>query len=557
MTENDIKGSFLQREGKKEGEVTGQEQTAAPDDQTSLEGPNISELMKGPRMKEAILASIRKGSEFPAMATTAGLLTDLTTSEDASTTELANIILKDYGLTSKILKLVNTVFFIRFGEVTTISRAILLLGCENICNTVVSMSLFDRMLKSESQHLPNLLSKAIYAGVIGQQIAIKVRCNDPEEAFLCSLFYYLGEILTSYYVPNRYLQIKEYCEKEAGPGGLTPAVQDLYREIGKGIAAQWGFPGKVVLCMEKLDKSVMAGRNDLDRLRCVSLIANRIADITERHSDKGKKNEEIEEILSFFGSQYSQLRESIDEIAETSLSNLDKYCQAYGINFRTSSIGERLGEACQEEQAVDREEIIGELLSDFTASMTGTQKAVEETQDPETIFANGLRDITRAMLDNDGMDDIFRIIMETIYRGLRTAGISRTVLLIRNTSKPMFDVRLAMGDSIASLRKWFCVPVSEKEEDIFSISTQRKKDLLIKDSESQSAERLLPPWLTKAFAVPSYVMVLPTVVKGKTIGLLYIEGKREGLVNILPAHLNYITILHGQALLAIQRRSVV
>jgi len=187
--------------------------------------------------------------------------------------------------------------------------------------------------------------------------------------------------------------------------------------------------------------------------------------------------------------------------------------------------------------------------------MQGESRRTEETENPEVIFANGMRDIARALLDDYQLDDIFTIIMETVYRGLRQAGISRTLLLIRNTKKPIMDVRLALGDSTAALRKWFVVPVDREEEDFFNIALHRGKDLLIKDTGAKATRRIIPGWLADSLKAPAFLMVLPIAVKERSIGMIYVEGRREALAAIEPSHLHYLKVLHDQAVLAIRKKS--
>ena len=72
-----------------------------------------------------------------------------------SASQLANTIIKDYALTSKLLKLVNSAFFGHFsGRVTTVSRAVVILGFEQIRTAAASLLLFEHLQnKSQSMEL--------------------------------------------------------------------------------------------------------------------------------------------------------------------------------------------------------------------------------------------------------------------------------------------------------------------------------------------------------------------------------------------------------------------
>jgi HD-like signal output (HDOD) protein len=517
----------------------------------------LSDLIDSGELKEDILKRIDKGNELPIAPATWNTLIRLTASADRSVTDLSNIILGDYGLTSKVLKLVNSVHYMRFGEVTTVSRAILLLGLETIKNMAITMSLFGELQKAQSSYLTGLLTKAIYAALVGQALSTRMSYPNPEEAFLGSLFGFLGEILAAYYAPNRYGEIRTIVKQEndPAPGGMAHRTSWFYRDIGLSVARTWGLPGKMIVCMRPITKSTVSSKADIDRLHCICTIAYNVAEISERESTEEIRKRRIEEHLDFYGHYYEVARTDIDEIRTASAKDVQKYCSAYEIDFQDTPIGEGIYVESEQDRETNSEELIEELQTDFLESMQGETGSVEEAENPEIIFANGMRDIARALLEDYQMDDIFTIIMETVYRGLRPIGIVKIMLLIRNTKKPVMDVRLALGDSTVALRKWFVVPIDQKEEDFFNIALNRQTDLLIKDTSAKAASRLIPGWLADALREPAFLMALPITVKEKSIGMIYIEGRREALPAIQPSHLHYLKVLHDQAVLAIRKKS--
>jgi len=52
---------------------------------------------------------------------------------------------------------------------------------------------------------------------------------------------------------------------------------------------------------------------------------------------------------------------------------------------------------------------------------------------------------------------------------------------------------------------------------------------------------------------PLLLILLPIVVKGRTIGLVYLEGDPQYADSISSAHLNYLRALHNQIMLAIKQ----
>jgi hypothetical protein len=132
-----------------------------------------------------LLASLRKSGEFPAMARTVGLISSLTASEATSSSSLADTILQDYGLTQKVLRLVNTVSYAQYDEVTTITRAVLLMGFERIRGVATSLILFEHLQKqARTGALVDALNMSFYSAILGRNIAESSGIADAEEAFM-------------------------------------------------------------------------------------------------------------------------------------------------------------------------------------------------------------------------------------------------------------------------------------------------------------------------------------------------------------------------------------
>lgn len=79
------------------------------------------------------------------MASTVGQISALTSSKATSTSVLAETVLQDYGLAQKLLRLVNSAAFAQRGRVTTISRAVLLLGFERVRSVATGLILFEHL----------------------------------------------------------------------------------------------------------------------------------------------------------------------------------------------------------------------------------------------------------------------------------------------------------------------------------------------------------------------------------------------------------------------------
>lgn len=78
---------------------------------------------------ELLMSRAKERNDFPAMTRTIDIVKKQTSSaNDTSITELTSTILDDFALTSKLLKLVNSVFYINYqlGEKSALYRALCL-----------------------------------------------------------------------------------------------------------------------------------------------------------------------------------------------------------------------------------------------------------------------------------------------------------------------------------------------------------------------------------------------------------------------------------------------
>src|SRR6185369_10252856 len=81
-----------------------------------------------------LLRRMRHKSDFPALSESVSAINKIANSETASITKLSNSILKDFALTNKILRLVNSAYFrpAGGGNISTVSRAVIVLGFEAV-----------------------------------------------------------------------------------------------------------------------------------------------------------------------------------------------------------------------------------------------------------------------------------------------------------------------------------------------------------------------------------------------------------------------------------------
>ena len=173
---------------------------------------------------------------------------------------------------------------------------------------------------------------------------------------------------------------------------------------------------------------------------------------------------------------------------------------------------------------------------------------------PETVLTQGLHEVTSLLVTEFTLDDVLRVILETIYRAL---GVSRTraFFLLKDATLPKARFRFGMGQSAADLRTWLEIPL-KGTQDLFVLALNQARDLVIKDLGAPDLAPLIPDWYRPTTQERRYAVLLPLVVNQKSVGLFYIDGDEAGARLLTPTVLNNLKVLRSQAVLAIHQSTL-
>ena len=260
----------------------------------------LPETGSGHGTLDFLLRRLRQKSDFPALTEQVVRIQRMANSESESLNTLADEILKDVALTQKLLRLVNTAHFRRNSHgVSTISRAVALVGLAGIRNLALSLVLVEHMKdKAHAQRLKEEFLRSLLAGQLAHALGPSAR--DSEEAFLGAMLYNLGKLLTEFYFPEEALAIRDQLRLTASAAGAAGDVAvesrlhpDVaadraaskvlglgFEALGVGVARHWGLPDTLLRCMRRPETTspplpMAAGP---ERLRWLAVAANELSD---------------------------------------------------------------------------------------------------------------------------------------------------------------------------------------------------------------------------------------------------------------------------------------
>lgn len=163
--------------------------------------------------------------------------------DSASADDVAKVLTSDQALAGKVLKLVNSSFYGVPKEVTTISRAVVILGFTGIRNLALGFGSVETLKKLDNGvDMTDFWGHALANGAACQALVpFMNRRVDPEEAFIAGLMHDIGAYVLINAVPDIYQPILadhsgDRLAREAEEIGLTHA------QVGQGLLQFWQLP---------------------------------------------------------------------------------------------------------------------------------------------------------------------------------------------------------------------------------------------------------------------------------------------------------------------------
>jgi eukaryotic-like serine/threonine-protein kinase len=286
-----------------------------------------------------LLRRMQRKEDFPSISRVLVDINRLTNrGKSASAEKLANVILRDYALTNKILKIVNSAFYARAGgEVTSISRAIVVLGFDRVRATANSLAYFSKLQgTSANALLRDSMIMSFLAGLIARHLAQRARLRNAEEAFICGLFQNLGENLAIYYFPEDYSEIKELIDAELED--KTAASQRVlgvsFAEIGAEVAKIWHLPEAIIAAIRA--PIALGEGNPHIAITERAAFANELCALVNLKAIEGQ-DAALERLLGRYGMALDLSREYVFKLLAAGLEKLEQNAQILEFDCASSA----------------------------------------------------------------------------------------------------------------------------------------------------------------------------------------------------------------------------
>ncbi|HEX5311939.1 HDOD domain-containing protein [Aquabacterium sp.] len=516
---------------------------------------------------EYLLRRMRFKSDFPALSTSIARVQALSESDTENLQTLCDEILQDVALTQKLLRVVNTAHFRRAGtdQISTISRAVALIGVAGVRNMALSLMLLDHMPdKGHAHQLKVEFLRSVMAGTLAAELSRSSK--EAEQVYIGALFRNLGRLLVAFYLPEDAEQIRvqmEDAELAGKPLDARQASEQVlgmsYDALGQAVGGKWGLPDALLTCMAEPDGAVpsvsLAARPD--RVVWLASLANEGA-LTMLQTDPADLGGELEKLTAQYARALDLAPHALQDAAGRARKRMTEMTDALNLSVPAHSPAERLLEtfyvdAPNADQAGPDPADLG-LDSQSAVLSQHVPELAEQT--PSDILAAGIQDITNTLVEQFRLNDVLQMILETMLRAL---DCRRVVFCLKDPKSGALLGRIGMGEGADAVKAVFKVPVDRvqlAQADLFAAVCLKNLDTLIADASKPAVVSRLPEWFKDHVQAPTFLL-LPMVVKrgGQDIvlGLIYADKGLAGSLKIDERELSLLRTLRNQAVMAFKQ----
>ncbi|MBI4617591.1 MAG: HDOD domain-containing protein [Planctomycetes bacterium] len=163
---------------------------------------------------------------------------------------IAEVVCADLALSGRLLKLVNSSIYGFPREISTITRAIVVLGFDALRQLVLAACAVDLFPPAPAARLDlgAFWEHSLSTGLLAKSIAVYRRDEEAEEAFVGGLLHDVGKLVLARHEPGRY---GEVVERHASRG-TTLAQEEReafgadHAQVGGFLLERWRLPPRLV-----------------------------------------------------------------------------------------------------------------------------------------------------------------------------------------------------------------------------------------------------------------------------------------------------------------------
>ena len=199
------------------------------------------------------------------------------TTEAPDIDEVIKLVESDQAIVMKILKIVNSSYFGIQNHISSIQKAVVMLGFSEISCVLLGVTISESLLKpfrKKSARKQEFLWKhSLACAVCAEMIAKQIYPSFKNEAFIAGLLHDVGKLIIDETLPKMFDQVMDDCSEQGTP--WLEAEQSIigidHSTVGKWLAEKWNL-GPLLAQAIWLHHHPLSTINDLDFIKHKELI---------------------------------------------------------------------------------------------------------------------------------------------------------------------------------------------------------------------------------------------------------------------------------------------
>lgn len=469
----------------------------------------------------ARVAALDEKPDFPAFSQQIEETIRVLGEEEVSAQRLAELVLRNYSLTLKVLRAANSFTFNRAGvPIFSVAQAIFRLGIERIRALVGGLLYFEHF-NARTGPVKELVLLSLVSANHAAGAAAKVGAA-PEEAYLAGMLRNVGEVLLACYFPDDHQRIvasavqvqksaAEVCERELGFS---------FEDLGRAMVTRWGMPASVsaTITTELPDTPRTA-----PRLLVLTALGHGLTTALYR-GDARDARARLSLLVQKLGLPLGLSLEAVKEIADNAAAEARRTFTRLNVRSKELAILDRskaaFAPAAEPPGAPAAGGASGPLPAERAADAppSGAIDAASAAGMPPSQLFQQLTNEVDHMLETRAGSDLHAVLLMVLEAVQRGGNFDRVLFALVTPDKQHVQGRLAIGSRSEPLRDLFSFPLSLRGGPI-GVALARQQELVLRgDWELRPEEATL-----LAHFGARLIGVLPLIVSGVLVGCLYFD----------------------------------
>ena len=259
-------------------------------------------------------------SKLPTFSPTVNKVLEICNNPNVPLQDLSKVISMDPVLLGKVLNLVNSAYYGMSNEISSIVRAITMLGTNTVKNLVLSTAVIESILNKKNfktLNMENFWLHSLSVGVTSKLLAREQKnTKNIEDYFVSGLLHDIGKILLNTRFSEEYEHVLKISNIENKPLVIVERQYFLidHALVGKLIAKSWNLSQEIIDTIS-FHHNLLTYKGDNKNIIYTVAIANFLVTQLSLGFSGNYKAEKIDsEILSYLNLSKNSIKKILKEV---------------------------------------------------------------------------------------------------------------------------------------------------------------------------------------------------------------------------------------------------